>query len=160
MKTAVADSPMLHHIDYSLHIVLRTDASQYGVGAALMNIISQKLSGPATRWSTIDQEAYAIFFAVTKLAHYLRGQWFVIQTDHNNLKYIQNAAEGKVGRWRLLLQEYDYIVQHISGKTNADCLSRCCGDSDPPTVAAVVDSAYDAEVEEPIIKPNSLHVDE
>ena len=72
--------------------------------------ISQKFSDTAKRWSTMDQEAYAIFFGVKKLSHYLRGQWFIIQPDHNNLVYIQSATGGRVGRWRLMLQEYDYIV--------------------------------------------------
>ena len=106
--------------------------------------ISQKFSDTAKRWSTIDQEAYAIFFGVKKLSHYLRGQWFIIQTDHNNLVYIQNASEGKVGRWRLLLQEYDYIIQHVPGKANvvADCLSRCSGTH---PVAAVLSDEEDGD---------------
>ena len=56
--------------------------------------------------------------------------------------YIQSASEGKVGRWRLLLQEYDYIIQHVPGKANvvADCLSRCSGTH---PVAAVLSEGGD-----------------
>lgn len=138
IRQAIQSAPMLHHIDYSLPIVLRTDASNTGIGATLLNIddgvdkpicfLSKKLSGPASRWSTIDQEAFAIFHGITSLSHYLRGHPFMVETDHNNLVYIQKSQDGRVGRWRLALQEYTFIVRHIPGVTNvvADALSRCC----------------------------------
>lgn len=148
IKSAVSHAPMLHHIDYGLPIVLRTDASTMGVGAVLLNIapdgseriiafLSQRFSDTATRWSTLDQEGYAIFFGVKGFSHYVRGHWFILDTDHNNLRYIQQATEGKVARWRLLLQEYDFIVRHIAGESNvvADCLSRCC---------SIVDNSVDS----------------
>lgn len=129
---------MLYHIDYLLPLILRTDASQYGVGGMLLQMcngieqpicfVSKKLSPEARRWSTIDQEAFAIFYSVTSLRHYLLGHPFVIETDHNNLQYISKYTDGRVGRWRLALQEYDFIVHHIPGASNtvADGLSRCC----------------------------------
>lgn len=128
IRNAILNAPMLFHIDYSLPLVLRTDASQFGVGGMLLQIcrgveqpicfVSKKLSPEARCWSTIDQEAFAIFYAVTSLKHYLFGHPFVIETDHNNLQYISKYTEGRVGRWRLALQEYDFIVRHIAGATN------------------------------------------
>ena len=62
--------------DYNLEWVLRTDASELGVGGVLLQMkilesgikqpqpvafISKKFSDPATRWSTIEQEAFGIF---------------------------------------------------------------------------------------------------
>ena len=38
IRRAVIDAPMLFHIDYSLPLILRTDASKSGVGAQLLNI--------------------------------------------------------------------------------------------------------------------------
>ena len=138
VRGAILSAPMLYHIDYSLPIILRTDASMRGVGAVLVQIkngrerpicfLSKKLSPAASRWSTIDQEAFAIFYAITSLSHYLRGHKFLVETDHNNLVYIAKSQDGRVARWRLALQEYDFIVSHIPGSTNviADALSRCC----------------------------------
>jgi hypothetical protein len=67
VRNAILNAPMLFHIDYSLPLVLRTDASQFGVGGMLLQfcrgveqpicIVSNKLSPEARRWSTIDQEA-------------------------------------------------------------------------------------------------------
>jgi hypothetical protein len=41
--------------------------------------------------------------------------------------YILKSDVGRVVRWRLMLQEFDFITQHIPGKDNvvADALSRC-----------------------------------
>jgi hypothetical protein len=138
VRQAILYAPMLFHINYALPLVLRTDASQYGVGGVLLQLchgveqpisyVSKKLSSEARRWSTIDQEAFAIVFAIKSLRHYLLGHPFVVETDHHNLQYIAKFTEGRVGRWRLALQEYDFIVTHISGASNkvADALSRCC----------------------------------
>ncbi|XP_040070994.1 uncharacterized protein LOC120843638 [Ixodes scapularis] len=51
-----------------------------------------------------------------------------VQTDHQPLSYIQEARQlnSRVLRWSLLLQEYQFSVEHIKGKENmgADYLSR------------------------------------
>ncbi len=81
-KAAVANSLTLHYPDYNLNWILRTDASTTGCGVVLYQeyvapggifqeqviaVLSHKFSGAATRWPTIEQEAYAIFFGVKKL---------------------------------------------------------------------------------------------
>ena len=56
------------------------------------------------------------------------AETFEIWTDHENLKYFQepHKLNGRQVRWYLKLQDYDFILQHILGKTNtkADILSR------------------------------------
>ena len=137
IKGAIAAAPMLVGIDYDFPIIVRTDASKVGVGAVLLQLragvecpvafVSQKFSDEASRWSTIDQEAYAVYFALQQWSGYLRGQQFVVQTDHKNLVYVAKSDVGRVARWRLFLQEFDFVVQHLPGSTNvvADALSRC-----------------------------------
>jgi len=53
---------------------------------------------------------------------------FEIWTDHENLKYFQepHKLNRRQARWYLKLQDYDFTLQHIPGKTNtkADILSR------------------------------------
>ena len=53
---------------------------------------------------------------------------FEIWTDHENLKYFRkpHKLNGQQARWYLKLQDYDFILQYIPGKTNtkADILSR------------------------------------
>ena len=44
--------------------------------------LSHKLSDTQRRWSVIEKEAYAIYFALQKLDPYLHGADFEIRTDH------------------------------------------------------------------------------
>jgi len=79
------------------------------------------------RWSTIEKECYAIWYALKKWEHHLRDVHFTIYTDHKNLRYLNNNS-AKVVRWKLAIQEYDFVVRHIDGAKNVvpDALSRLC----------------------------------
>jgi len=56
------------------------------------------------------------------------AETFEIWTDHKNLKYFRepHKLNRQQARWYLKLQDYDFILRHIPGKTNtkADILSR------------------------------------
>ena len=56
------------------------------------------------------------------------AETFEIWTDHENLKYFRepHKLNGRQARWYLKLQDYDFILRYIPGKTNtkADILSR------------------------------------
>ena len=86
--------------------------------------LSQSLTKVQQRWSTIEKECYAIWYALRKWEHLLRD---VIYTDHRNLKYL-NTNTPKVVRWKLAIQEFDFHVRHIEGTANvvADAFSRLC----------------------------------
>jgi hypothetical protein len=117
-------------------IILYTDASTVGVGAVLMQLqdnmekpilfLSKKFSDAASRWSTIEQECFALFYACIQCQSYLLGRSFFIRTDHKNLVHLSTSSVPKLVRWRLRLLEFDFIVQHLPGVENvvADCLSR------------------------------------
>src|SRR3546814_15825214 len=78
IKAGITAAPLLHHLDYTKEVVLRTDASTVGVGGLLVQrspdgaeepvcFVSKAFSPAETRWSTIEQDAFAIFFSVTTL---------------------------------------------------------------------------------------------
>ena len=144
------DASRIYFPDYSLPWVLRTDASILGIGAILYQIrtfpspseggvgdspaeiyepictLSHKFSDPATRWATIKQEAYAIYFAVKKFSHLLLGKPFICETDHANLLFLEKSEVPILTRWRLYMQTFRFQVRHIPGVLNvvADSLSR------------------------------------
>jgi hypothetical protein len=124
--------------------VLRTDASNFGLGAVLLQdqgqglqpiaCASKKLNSAEVAYSTIEKECYAIVWGVQKFEAYLYGQHFIIQTDHQPLQYLQKvkSTSGRLTRWAMQLQPFAYTIQAIPGKENvgADFLSRC-GDEAP-----------------------------
>ena len=88
--------------------------------------VSKNLAGAQLRWSVPEKEAYGIFFAFQKMEHLLRDVHFTLRTDHKNLVYINFGTSQKIMRWKLMVQEYDFIIEHIAGEKNviADAFSR------------------------------------
>jgi len=86
---------------------------------------------PAERnYEIYDKELLAIVEALDKWQQYLLDavEKFEVWTDHENLKYFRepHKLNGRQARWYLKLQDYDFTLRHILGKTNtkADILSR------------------------------------
>jgi len=77
-----------------------------------------------------NKELLTIVEAITKWRQYLLDamEKFEVWTDHENLKYFRepHKLNRRQARWYLKLQDYDFILQHISRKTNikANILSR------------------------------------
>ena len=77
-----------------------------------------------------DKKLLTIVEALTKWKQYLLDaiEKFEVWTNHKNLKYFQkpHKLNRKQVRWYLKLQDYDFTLCHISGKTNtkANVLSR------------------------------------
>ena len=143
LKALIDKCPLLYFPREKGEIYLQTDASNDGIGAYLfqrvknddgtvedlpIEFISKAFTKEQKRWSTPEQEAYAIFYALRKFDYLLRDVHFVLQTDHKNLIYINSDGSAKVKRWKLLLQEYNFDIEHIRGIHNviADAFSRLC----------------------------------
>jgi hypothetical protein len=150
VKDLINACPKLYFIDYQAEIILCTDASDYALGAYLFqNIIrdgatieqpirflSKSFTGPQLRWSTIEKEAFAVYYALLKFEDLLGGVRFTIRTDHNNLLYLNNAGSRKVLNWKLSIQHFDCVWEHIKGPNNivADHFSRQVDKPDPLSV--------------------------
>ena len=82
LKSLVIQCPKLYFLDPALPIILYTDASDYAHGAYLCQVqaqpdgssleqpirfLSGTFAGAQTRWSTIEKEAYAIYWALKKV---------------------------------------------------------------------------------------------
>ena len=79
-------------------------------------------------YSSFDGECLAVVWATNLFRPYLFGNSFTLVTHHEPLKWIMTTQKltGKLARWSLLLQKYDFTVVHRAGtdNANAECLSR------------------------------------
>ena len=76
----------------------------------------------------MEKECLAIILGIQTFQLYLLGRPFVIQTDHRSLEWLDRLKEknGRLTRWSLALQLYQYSVQYRTGQKNgnAGALSR------------------------------------
>ena len=115
-----------------------TDASDDACGAQLSQIrdgtefpvafLSHTFTDTQRKWSTPEQEAYGIYFAVKKWNYYLQGADIIVRNDHKPLAQFLNGKNKntKINRWGLKLTSYNITFEWISGARNkaAGCLSR------------------------------------
>ena len=101
LKEHLCKDPILHLPDSSKQYVLQTDASNVGMGAVLMQAhnwilfpvcyASKKLKDSERKYSTMEKECLAIGWGLKKFLNYLYGTEFLLQTDHQQLKYLNTA---------------------------------------------------------------------
>ena len=137
IKSYLTSEPILRLPDPAKTYFFRTDASNNGIGPVLMQRQDEKLfpvcyasrkSLSAERnYSTIEKECLATVWGIKRFHLYLYGVPFVLQTDHEPLKYMDSAkyTNARLMRWAMLLQRYNFKVEAIEGSENvgADYLS-------------------------------------
>jgi len=121
-----------------LPYILYTDASDLALGAILAQqqdgkevviaYASRVLNTPEKNYSITEKECLGVVWGVEKFKHYLYGNKFTVITDHSALVWLLKLKEpkGRLCRWILKLQLYDFNIEHKKGKlhTNVDSLSR------------------------------------
>ena len=154
LKELLTSNYVMAHPDPQLPYKLYTDASDTCVGGILVQehddgvehviqYVSHQLTSTQRRWATIEKEAYAVVYCITKLRPYLYGSSFHVYTDHKPLTslFTKQMVNTKIQRWAILLAEYGAQISYRKGRNNirADMLSRI------PSDIAIID------VEEPFI---------
>ncbi len=141
------------------YLALHTDASCEGWAGILTSVPFEQedlppeqqhhepiafMSGSFTetqqRWSTIEQEAFAIITSMERMKAWTLATKTRIHTDSRNVVFIykpvpsavatrlglSNVAVSKLARWGLRLSAFDYSIKHRKGEENVfpDLLSR------------------------------------
>jgi transposase InsO family protein len=130
---------VLRPIDRTRELILHTDWSVHGIGAVLGQkdedgneylcaCISRSLNKHERNYPSYKGELLALAWAVRMFRQHLHGVKFRLITDHQPLKWLMDARDlnGQYARWQMLLQEYDFQIEHRAGvkHANADVLSR------------------------------------
>ena len=161
LKRDVIRATTLTHFDASKPLILATDASQYGIGAVLLQRedgierpiahASKTLNAQQRNYSQIEKEGLSIIYGVSKFRQYLFGRRFTLITDHEPLvaifspdKNIPILTAQRLQRWALTLMAYQYDIQYKPTQQhgNADGLSRL---PHGPDQAFDIKEAYESE---------------
>lgn len=144
IKGQVASPNSLQYFDSSKPVTIQVDASQRGLGAALIQdkgpveYRSKLLTETETRYSNIEREMLAVVHGLEKFHYYAYGRHVVVESDHKPLEAIfkkpLSNAPPRIARMLLRIQKYDVEITYVPGKNIplADALSRlspCVGET-------------------------------
>lgn len=138
LKELLCSAPILGYPNRSGRFIVDTDASNTGIGGVLSQdqngqqvviaYFSKSLSKPEKNYCVTRRELLAVVKTLQHFSKYLLAREFTLRTDHAALKWLLQFKnpEGQVARWIEQLQEFNFIIEHRSGRvhSNADALSR------------------------------------
>ena len=126
----------LAYYDRTKPVVIQTDASQFRLGAALLQggrpiaFASKTLTDVVSRYANFARECLSVCFGLEKFHTYIYGRHVLVENDHKPLEMIQHkpihAAPPGLQQMLLCMQKYDYTIVYKPGNDMvlADCLSR------------------------------------
>ena len=90
--------------------------------------LSHTFTETQRKWSTPEQEAYGVYYAITKWNYCLQGANIIVYKDHKPLAKFLNGmnTNNKVNRWGLELASYNIMFKLILEARNkaVNCLYR------------------------------------
>lgn len=97
LKKKLTEASILVCPDFSETFILQTDASDYGLGAVLTQVLDgmERVIAYASRhlnknYSAAEKECLAIIWGIRHMRAYLEGYEFVVLTDHLSLKWLNS----------------------------------------------------------------------
>ena len=126
LKEAIVQAPILHYPNPNKKYIVYTDTSDDTCGAQLSQdhngtefpvaFLSHTFMETQWKWSTTEQDAFGIYYSITKWNYYLRGADIIVRNDHKPLAYFLNGknTNNKVNRWSLELATYNISFEWIS----------------------------------------------
>ena len=166
IQRMISTAPVLAYYDVTKPVTVQCDASQTGLGAALLQdghpiaYSSRALTATERNYAQIAKELLAIVYACEKFDQYIFGKSdVVVESDHKPRETIFrkpiHSAPKRLQRMRLRLQSYDIRVEYKKGIMMylADTLSRAylnvsAKQRESCDVRAVKEQVFSAELEQ------------
>lgn len=116
------------------NFVLNTDSSEYACGGILtqkhgiVGIFSHKFTETQKQYNIMEKEFLSILLCLRKFRYILGSNEVSILTDNKNITTNTPINSSRVQRWKLLLAEFNYKLNFITGQNNClpDLISRSC----------------------------------
>jgi len=140
MKSTLTEITEVYLPDLNGPFIIQADAADKTIGSILLQekdgirhpiwFASRSLKPAEVNYSTSEKECLAVLWAIEKFRGFIELSHFVVETDHQALKWLQNIKEpsGRLARWFLTLQMYNFEVRYRPGNSThmkgADALSR------------------------------------
>ena len=130
LKDSIIQAPILHCPNCIKRYIVYTNASDDICRAQLIQehdgmefpiaFLSHTFSETQRKWSTTEQEAYGVYYAITKWNYNLQGTDITVRNDHKPLTKVLNGknTNNKVNGWGLELVTYNITFKWISGAKN------------------------------------------
>ena len=153
LRQLLTEAPTLVYFDPSKQLVIQCDASNCGLGSALLQdgrpitYASRALTDAETRYVIIEKEMLAIVFTLEKWHQFTYGRPILVYSDHKPLEAITkkplDRAPKRLQGMLLRALAYDIDVKYLEGKkmSLADTLSRAflpAGKKQPSTEFEVI----------------------
>ena len=138
LKHKLTTSPILAYPIFTQPFIVYSDASETAIVGILGQIQnnrdvvicywSRQFTKAERNYSTVERETLAAISANKEFYPYLYGFQFKLITDHNPLTSLKGLKDpgGRLARWIMYLQHFDFHVEHRAGKNhgNADAMCR------------------------------------
>ena len=110
LKEAIIQAPILCYPDPARRYIVSMDALDDACGAQLSQkhdgtvfpvvFLSHTFTEAQREWSPLEQEAYRVYYAITKWNYYLQGADIIVCNDHKPLAKFLNVknANNKINR--------------------------------------------------------------
>jgi len=128
LSDALLHAPVLAHPRRATPFTIDVDACDTQLGCALLQeqldsqlkpvgFYSRALQSEKRKYSATEKECLELVWAVLHLRHCVEGSRFTVRTEHECLRciYRLKTATGRLLRWRLRLEEFDFEVKYKKG---------------------------------------------
>ncbi|HRP36369.1 MAG TPA: reverse transcriptase domain-containing protein [Candidatus Dojkabacteria bacterium] len=136
LKQKLMKQPVLAYMDPNKTIIVTGDSSEHSIGGTLeqdghpIAYFSESLRSYMVNWTQTEKELYALVRICEKFRHWLHGRHFIVITDHEAIKFLQNKnaniTKSRLIRWMITLSEFNMELKWKPGREipQADALSR------------------------------------